>query len=107
MGKQIHIEEPGGHQTKVGTPTMGGVMILVPVFLVTVVLNLANLLSGVGWGKAVLRLFKRDPFAGKRPALVRTVLWQYWFTDLATKRKTGTWWRRTEIGPFSGVVGQQ
>jgi len=55
---------------------------------------------------AVLRLFKRDPFAGKRPALVRTVLWQYWFTDLATKRKTGAWWRRTEIGPFSGVVGR-
>ncbi len=56
---------------------------------------------------AVLRLFKRDPFAGKRPALVRTVLWQYWFTDFATKRKTGAWWRRTEIGPFTGVVGQR
>jgi hypothetical protein len=55
---------------------------------------------------AVLRLFKRDPFGGKRPALVRTVLWQYWFTDLATKRKTGAWWRRTEIGPFTGVVGR-
>jgi len=55
---------------------------------------------------AVLQLFKRDPFAGKRPALVRTVLWRYWFTDLATKRKTGAWWRRTEIGPFTGVVGR-
>jgi len=54
---------------------------------------------------AVLRLFKRDPFSGKRPALVRTVLYQYWFTDLATKRKTGAWWRRTELGPFTGVVG--
>jgi hypothetical protein len=55
---------------------------------------------------AVLRLFRRDPFEGKPPALVRTVLWQYWFTDLATKRKTGAWWRRTELGPFTGVVGQ-
>jgi hypothetical protein len=55
---------------------------------------------------AVLRLFRRDPFQGKPPALVRTVLWQYWFTDLATKRKTGTWWRRTELGSFTGVVGQ-
>jgi lipase maturation factor len=55
---------------------------------------------------AVLRLFRRDPFQGKPPALVRTVLWQYWFTDLATKRKTGAWWRRTELGPFTGVVGQ-
>ena len=55
---------------------------------------------------AVLRLFRRDPFEGKPPGLVRTVLYQYWFTDLATKRKTGAWWRRTEIGPFTGVVGK-
>jgi len=55
---------------------------------------------------SVLRLFKRDPFAGKPPALVRTVLWQYWFTDFATKRTTGAWWRRSELGPFTGVVGQ-
>jgi hypothetical protein len=54
----------------------------------------------------VLRLFRRDPFQGKPPALVRTVLYQYWFTDLATKRKTGAWWRRTELGPFTGVVGK-
>ena len=47
-----------------------------------------------------------DPFQGKPPALVRTVLYQYWFTDLATKRKTGAWWRRTELGPFTGVVGK-
>ena len=56
---------------------------------------------------SVLRLFRSDPFQGKPPALVRTVLWQYWFTDLGTKRKTGAWWRRTELGPFTGVVGAQ
>jgi hypothetical protein len=55
---------------------------------------------------AVLRLFRRDPFEGKPPALVRTALYQYWFTDLATKRRTGAWWRRTELGPFTGVVGK-
>jgi len=55
---------------------------------------------------AVLRLFREDPFRGKAPALVRTVLWQYWFTDVATKRKTGAWWRRTELGEFTGVVGR-
>jgi hypothetical protein len=53
---------------------------------------------------SVLRLFRRDPFAGKPPAMVRTVRWQYWFTDLATKRATGAWWRRRELGPFTGVV---
>jgi|SRR5450759_182296 phospho-N-acetylmuramoyl-pentapeptide-transferase len=71
MGKQIHIEEPGGHQTKMGTPTMGGIMILVPVFLVTVVLNLANLLSGVGWGKAMLKLFK---FSEGSPLIGKSIL---------------------------------
>ena len=55
---------------------------------------------------SVLRLFRRNPFAGgPPPALVRTVRWQYWFSDLATKRRTGAWWRRRELGPFTGVVG--
>jgi hypothetical protein len=53
----------------------------------------------------VLRLFRFDPFGGEKPALVRTVLYRYWFTDLATKRKTGAWWRRELIGPFTGTVG--
>ena len=53
---------------------------------------------------SVLRLFRSDPFRGRPPALVRTVLYQYWFTDLATKRATGAWWRREERGPFTGVV---
>jgi len=68
-----------------------------------VVLAQRRLIEG---SPAVLRLFRGDPFQGKPPALVRTVLWQYWFTDLDTKRKTGAWWRRTELGPFTGVVGE-
>jgi hypothetical protein len=55
---------------------------------------------------SVIRLFRRDPFNGKPPALVRTVRYQYWFTDLATKRRTGTWWRRTDLGAFTGIVGR-
>ena len=55
---------------------------------------------------SVLRLFRRDPFNGKPPTLVRTVRYQYWFTDLATRRRTGAWWKRTELGPFTGVVGR-
>jgi hypothetical protein len=54
---------------------------------------------------SVLHLFRSDPFGGKPPALVRAVIYQYWFTDLATKRRTGAWWRRELIGPFTGVVG--
>jgi phospho-N-acetylmuramoyl-pentapeptide-transferase len=40
-----------------GTPTMGGLMILVPVMLITVILNLANFLSGFEAGKAILAYF--------------------------------------------------
>lgn len=57
IGKQIRIEGPDSHQVKMGTPTMGGVLFLVPMVAITVALNLANFLSGVDWGKAILRLF--------------------------------------------------
>ena len=53
---------------------------------------------------AVLSLFRGDPFHGKPPSMVRTVLYQYWFTDMTTRSTTGAWWRREELGPFSGVV---
>jgi phospho-N-acetylmuramoyl-pentapeptide-transferase len=45
IGKQIRIEEPTTHQTKMGTPTMGGWMMIVPVLVITGVLNVANLLG--------------------------------------------------------------
>ncbi|HEY0556443.1 MAG TPA: lipase maturation factor family protein [Thermoanaerobaculia bacterium] len=52
----------------------------------------------------VLALFRRDPFAGKPPARVRTVLWQYWFTTPAVKRRTGLWWERHEMGTYAPGV---
>jgi phospho-N-acetylmuramoyl-pentapeptide-transferase len=57
IGKQIRVELPTAHQTKLGTPTMGGLMILVPVMMITVVLNLANFLSGFEAGKQILAFF--------------------------------------------------
>ncbi len=45
VGKQIRIDGPQTHQTKMGTPTMGGIMIVVPVVLITLGLNLVNLLK--------------------------------------------------------------
>ncbi|MFL5482077.1 MAG: lipase maturation factor family protein [Gemmatimonadaceae bacterium] len=50
---------------------------------------------------SVLGLFRGDPFHGKPPAMVRTIIYQYWFTDLATRRSSGAWWRREELGQFS------
>jgi len=43
IGKQIRVDEPGKHIVKMGTPTMGGVMIIIPIVLMTVLLNAANL----------------------------------------------------------------
>ena len=53
---------------------------------------------------SVLALFAGNPFPDRPPTQVRTVLWQYWFTDHATRRATGLWWRRRELGPFTGVL---
>jgi phospho-N-acetylmuramoyl-pentapeptide-transferase len=57
IGKQIRVEEPGNHQIKVGTPTMGGVLIIVPVLLITGALNLANLFGFNYIGASTLLLF--------------------------------------------------
>jgi phospho-N-acetylmuramoyl-pentapeptide-transferase len=57
IGKQIRVELPTTHQTKMGTPTMGGLMVLIPVMVITIALNLANFLSGFDAGKAILAFF--------------------------------------------------
>ena len=53
-GKRIRIDGPRSHQTKMGTPTMGGLMIVVPVVLITVVLNIYNLLHPAIRGRSIL-----------------------------------------------------
>ena len=52
IGKIIRVEEPERHMTKMGTPTMGGVMIIFPVTLLTILLNAVSLL-GSGRDSAV------------------------------------------------------
>ncbi|MBI4786606.1 MAG: phospho-N-acetylmuramoyl-pentapeptide-transferase [Chloroflexi bacterium] len=54
IGKQIRIDEPTKHQTKTGTPTMGGIMVIVPVLLITGALNIANLLGNTLIGRSIL-----------------------------------------------------
>jgi phospho-N-acetylmuramoyl-pentapeptide-transferase len=54
IGKLIRIEGPSSHAVKMGTPTMGGVMILLPVTLLTVLLNAARLLGMDILGRSVL-----------------------------------------------------
>ena len=54
MGKKIRIEGPVSHQTKMGTPTMGGLMVILPVLIITGLLNFANLLGFNLIGQSVL-----------------------------------------------------
>jgi hypothetical protein len=55
----------------------------------------------------VLSLFAKNPFPGGPPRQVRSVVWQYWFTDIPTKRKTGAWWRRQLQGLYAPVLERQ
>jgi hypothetical protein len=64
-------------------------------------LSQQRLLAG---SKSVIRLFRNDPFNGKPPRMVRTILWQYWFTNLDEKKRSGNWWRRQELRPFMPVA---
>src|SRR5277367_5842961 len=49
----------------------------------------------------VLALFAKNPFAEGAPKQVRAVIYQYWFTDLRTKRVSGNWWRRELLGDYA------
>ncbi len=52
IGKQIRVQLPEGQQKKVGTPTMGGIMIVLPVLVITLVFNVASIVQ-TGSGASV------------------------------------------------------
>ena len=52
----------------------------------------------------VLALFAGNPFPQTPPRQVRAVLWQYWMTDITTKRRTGLWWRREYRGLYAPLI---
>jgi len=60
IGKRIRIDGPRDHQTKLGTPTMGGLIVVVPVVLITLGLNAYYFLTGTpleaeeGTGRSIL-----------------------------------------------------
>ncbi|MCB0024882.1 MAG: phospho-N-acetylmuramoyl-pentapeptide-transferase [Caldilinea sp.] len=57
IGKQIRIDQPGSHQFKTGTPTMGGMLFVVPVLVITGMLNFVDLLGMNAIGQSTLLLF--------------------------------------------------
>jgi len=54
IGKVIRVEGPQHHFTKMGTPTMGGIMIVLPVAMLTLLLNAATLLGFEVLGRSVI-----------------------------------------------------
>jgi len=55
----------------------------------------------------VLALFAGNPFPQDPPRQIRAVLWQYWFTSMAEKRATGTWWRRQLLGLYAPTLERE
>jgi len=54
IGKLIRVNGPSSHITKTGTPTMGGIMIIVPVCVITAILNIFNMLGMTLLGRSIL-----------------------------------------------------
>ncbi len=52
----------------------------------------------------VLALLERNPFPDRPPRYVRAALYDYRFTDAGTRRREGTWWRRSVLGPYGPVL---
>jgi predicted DCC family thiol-disulfide oxidoreductase YuxK len=68
-----------------------------------VVSFLARLLQGE---PSVLRLLRNNPFPAGPPRFVRAMLYDYHFTDRATRRATGAWWRREALGLYCPVISR-
>lgn len=55
IGEKIRIDGPERHFSKLGTPTMGGILILFPVALLTILFNVVSIMSGFSiFGNSVL-----------------------------------------------------
>jgi hypothetical protein len=50
--------------------------------------------------RPVLALLERNPFPQRPPRYIRAVVYDYRFTDFATRRNTGAWWRREGKGLY-------
>jgi lipase maturation factor 1 len=50
-------------------------------------------------------LLEMDPFNGRTPQYVRAELYDYSFTTLEERRRTGNWWKRELKGLYLPPVG--
>jgi predicted DCC family thiol-disulfide oxidoreductase YuxK/uncharacterized membrane protein YphA (DoxX/SURF4 family) len=52
----------------------------------------------------VLALLAKNPFPDRPPRYIRGALYDYHFTDAATRRRDGAWWRREFRGLYSPPI---
>ena len=64
----------------------------------------ARLLNG---SPEVLGLLGRNPFPTRPPRYIRAVVYQYHFSDIATRKRTGQWWRRERKGDYMPVLSRR
>jgi hypothetical protein len=62
---------------------------------------LGRLLEG---SPEVAGLLAANPFPDRPPRYVRATTYDYRFTDAAERRRTGAWWRRKVIGPYTPIL---
>jgi hypothetical protein len=55
----------------------------------------------------VTALLENNPFPDEPPRFIRVDAHQYHFTDFEEREKTGNWWKRTALGPFTPFPGIQ
>lgn len=54
ISDSIREEAPDRHQDKVGTPTMGGLMFIIPILMITGLINAVSLIGFSGTGRSIL-----------------------------------------------------
>jgi hypothetical protein len=52
----------------------------------------------------VTALLEKNPFPRAPPRFLRATVYDYHFTDPATRRATGAWWRRAPLGLYCPVL---
>jgi phospho-N-acetylmuramoyl-pentapeptide-transferase len=53
IGESIRVDGPQRHITKLGTPTLGGVLFILPVLLITILFNAASLIGVTVLGRSI------------------------------------------------------
>ena len=64
----------------------------------------AKLLTG---SPEALALMGKNPFPNSPPRYIRAMLYEYHFTDFATRRATAQWWWRELKGPYCPILSLQ